>query len=155
MELRIAKPKDAPAITTVINTAFRHAESFFIERNRIDLETVQELMQKGQFLLAEKKNILAGCVYVELREKRSYLGLLSVDPEIQKGGLGSKLMNAAEEHCRSAGSQFMDLQIVNVREELPDFYHHRGYRETGTTPMTPGLNPKIPCHFVKMSKPLA
>jgi len=48
----------------------------------------------------------------------------------------------------------MDLRIVSVRRELPEFYHRRGYVETGTSPFTPGLEPKLPCHFVNMSKPL-
>jgi hypothetical protein len=63
-------------------------------------------------------------------------------------------MNAAEAHCAKAGSSFMDLRIVNVRSELPTFYQRRGYVETGTEPFTPGLKPKLPCHFVLMSKPL-
>jgi hypothetical protein len=48
----------------------------------------------------------------------------------------------------------MDLQIVSVREELPRFYRRRGYIETGTAPFPADLTPKLPCHFVKMSKPL-
>jgi hypothetical protein len=63
-------------------------------------------------------------------------------------------VDAAEDYCAQAGSRFMDLQIVNLRKELPDFNHRRGYVETGVAPFTPGLNPKLPCHFVKMSKPL-
>ena len=82
------------------------------------------------------------------------MGLLSVDPTKQKSGLGSKLMDAAEDSCAKAGSRFMDLQTVNLRKELPGLYRRRGYIETGTAPLTPGLNTKLPCHFVKMSKPL-
>jgi hypothetical protein len=63
-------------------------------------------------------------------------------------------MTAAEKYCADAGCRFMDLRIVSVRRELPSFYQHRGYVETGTDPFTPGLNPKVPCHFVNMSKPL-
>jgi hypothetical protein len=48
----------------------------------------------------------------------------------------------------------MDLQVINLRQELPSFYRNRGYVETGTAPLTPGLRPKLPCHFVKMSKQL-
>jgi len=64
-------------------------------------------------------------------------------------------MNAAEDDCAQAGCSFMDLQIINLRHELPAFYHRLGYAETGTAPPTPGLEPKLLCHFVKMSKPLA
>ncbi|HTW58041.1 MAG TPA: GNAT family N-acetyltransferase [Terriglobales bacterium] len=162
MQVRVAEIQDAKAITSVINAAFRLAESFLIDRDRIDAETVQSLLGKGTFLVAfgqgdeegNDRGALAGCVYVELRGERAYLGLLSVDPKCQKAGLGSLLMNAAEKHCAEAGCRFMDLRIVNVRRELPSFYRHRGYVETGTAPFTPGLNPKVPCHFVEMSKPL-
>jgi len=152
--LRLAEFQDAEAITAVINAAFRHAEAFLIDRDRIDLETVRSLLQAGKFLVAYDGGILAGCVYVELRGERSYLGLLSVDPQRQKAGLGSALMDYAEDYCARAGCHFMDLRIVNVRRELPTFYRRRGYVETGTAPFTPGLNQKVPCHFVEMSKAL-
>jgi GNAT superfamily N-acetyltransferase len=93
-------------------------------------------------------------VYVEVRGDRSYLGLLSVDPQHQKLGLGAKLMDAAQAHCAEAGSRHMDLQIVSLRTEMYGFYHRWGYAEIGAEPLPPGLNPKLPCHFVKMSKPL-
>lgn len=154
MELRLAESADAEAITTVINAAFRKAESFLIDRDRIDVESVRQLLQKGNFLVAAEDGVVAGSVYVELRDDRAYLGLLSVDPDRQKAGLGSRLMNAAEEYCASIGCRFMDLRIVNVRKELPAFYHSRGYVKTGTEPFTSGLKPTVPCHFIKMSKPL-
>jgi N-acetylglutamate synthase-like GNAT family acetyltransferase len=158
MQIRVAEIRDAEAIVSVINVAFRLAEGFLLDRDRIDLKTVKEFLQKGTFLVAEdgaEDSSPCGCVYVELRgEDRSYLGLLAVDPKLQKSGLGSQLMHVAEAYCVKAGSRFMDLRIVSVRMELPAFYHRHGYVETGTEPFTPGLNPKVPCHFVVMSKPL-
>jgi predicted N-acetyltransferase YhbS len=154
MKVRLAAAKDAEAITNLINAAFRKAEAFLIDRDRIDLKSVQSFLQTGKFLLAEDGASLMGCVYVEQRGERMYLGLLSVDPNRQKSGLGSTLMSAAEEYSAKAGSRFMDLHIINVRQELPRFYHRLGYVETGTAPLTPGLEPKLPCHFVRMSKPL-
>jgi GNAT superfamily N-acetyltransferase len=154
VQVRVAVLQDAEEITWLINAAFRLAESFLIDRDRIDVDSVKSLLEKGKFLLADEGGDIAGCVYVELRGERAYLGLLSVDPQRQKAGLGSLLMNAAESYCAKAGCRFMDLRIVNVRCELPDFYHRRGYVETGTAPFTPDLHPKVPCHFVEMSKPL-
>ena len=154
MLIRVADPEDTEALSRVINAAFRKAESFLIDHDRIDLQTVQELFKAGTFLVAEENKVVVGCVHVEMRGDRSYLGLLSVNPDGQKAGVGSNLMTAAEDYCAKAGSHFMDLRIVNVRKELPEFYHRRGYVETGTAPFTAGLEPKVPCHFVNMSKPL-
>ena len=154
MQVRMAKIQDAEAITALINSAFRKAESFFIDRDRIDAAAIRTLMEKGQFLLAEDNGALAGCVYVEQRGERAYLGLLSVDPTLQRTGIGSALMNAAENHCSKIGCHFMDLRIVNLREENHVFYSRRGYVETGTEPFPSNLTPKLPCHFVNMSKSL-
>lgn len=154
MEVRIAAIKDVEAITAVINAAFRKAESFFIELDRIDAESVQALMAKGEFLLAEDNGTLIGCVYLERRGERAYLGLLAIDPQHQGAGIGSKLMNFAEEQCAKAGARFMDLRIVNLRKENHAFYLRRGYVETGTEPFPAELTTKLPCHFVNMSKPL-
>ena len=67
-------------------------------------------------------------------ETRAYLGLLSVDPEDQRSGIGSMLMRAAESFCATldAGSSISGL--VNLRQEMPAFYKRRGYVETGTAP---------------------
>jgi predicted N-acetyltransferase YhbS len=151
---RTATPDDAARITAVINAAFRIAEGFFIDGNRITQAEVEQLLPKGTFLLAEDGDKLNGCVYVELRGERSYLGLLSVDPSCQQGGLGSRLMQEAEEFCRQRGSRFMDILIVNLRKELPEFYRKRGYVHTGTSAFPEDVETRIPCHFVNMSKPL-
>ncbi|HKG99084.1 MAG TPA: hypothetical protein VKA97_14785, partial [Pyrinomonadaceae bacterium] len=68
--------------------------------------------------------------------------------------LGSFLMVAAENYCRERGSRFMDIYIVNLRQELPPFYRRRGYVETGTAPFPEDIVTKIPCHFIIMSKVL-
>src|SRR5688572_7848628 len=152
--IRVAAPVDAARITDVINSAFRIAEGFFVDGLRISLAEVEQLLVKGSFLLAEAGDSLNGCVYVELRGERSYLGLLSVDPTCQKSGLGSVLMLEAENYCRERGSRFMDIYIVNLREELPPFYRRRGYVENGTTPFPEDVPTKMPCHFINMTKSL-
>jgi len=154
LQIRIAIQVDSEAITTLINATFSKAEAFFIDGDRITLQAVQSLMEKGKFLLAHDQGTITGCVYVELRGERAYLGLLSVDPEHQRAGLGTVLMNAAEKYCAESGCRFMDLQIVNLRTELPAFYRKRGYLETGTAPFPREFSPKLSCHFVKWSKAL-
>ena len=153
-EIRIARASDAEKITAVFNAAFRIAEGFFVDGNRISLAEVQRSLTTGAFLVADDEHGLSGCVYVEPRGERAYLGLLSVDPGRQQSGLGSRLMAEGEEYCRARGARFMDIYIVNLRTELPAFYEHRGYVENGTTPFPADVPTKQPCHFINMSKPL-
>jgi GNAT superfamily N-acetyltransferase len=154
MGTRTAQLKDAENIAGLVNAAFR-PERFFIDADRTNPEKVRVLMQQGKFLLTEDAGALVGCVYVELRDERGYFGLLAVDPAYQRSGFGSRLVAAAEEYCRPAGCRFMDLTIVNLRAELPAFYHRLGYVESGTLPFPPDQHPNQPCHLVRMSKPLA
>lgn len=154
VQLRLARHADAERLVPLINSAFRRAEGFLLDDDRIDLEEVQSLQARGKFLVAEGASSLAGCVYVELKGERAYLGLLSVDPALQGGGIGSTLMRAAEEHCAMAGCRFMDLKIINLRKDNHTFYTRRGYVETSTERFPDCLNPKQPCHFVNMSKQL-
>jgi N-acetylglutamate synthase-like GNAT family acetyltransferase len=152
--VRQASLTDAEQITALINRAFRLAEGFFIETGRINLEGVEDLFKTGQFFLAESEGLVAACVYVEPRGERAYLGLLAVDPTRQNSGLGSLLMNAAEGHCWGRACRFMDIQVVNLREDLFGFYRRRGYVEAGTRPFPASIETKLPVHFIEMSKPL-
>jgi GNAT superfamily N-acetyltransferase len=152
---RTAGPADAENISHLVNAAFR-PERFFIDADRTSPDKVRALLEKGKFLLAEDAGALVGCVYIELRGDRGYFGLLAVDPARQRAGMGSRLIDAAEEYCRAAGCHFMDLTIVNLRKELPGYYRSRGYMENGTLPFPDDQQPpKMPCHLVKMCKPLA
>ena len=153
-QLRLAQHADADRLVKVINAAFRRAESYIIDRDRVDLDLVRSLLAKGEFLLAENDAALAGCVYVERRGDRAYLGLLSVAPERQNLGVGSMLMREAEQRSARAGCRSMDLRIINLRRENHAFYTRRGYVETGTEPFPPDLETRLPCHFINMSKPL-
>ena len=165
VRVRLAQREDAEKITTVINSAFRGAEQFFVEGDRVDVGEVRPFLNSGKFLLAESEHTLLGCVYVELRPLdsnrssaesggRAYLGLLAVGPAHQQSGLGSMLMDAGEDYCRALGLRFMDIKVVNLREELAGFYRKRGYVETGTSAFPAEVLTKVRCHFIDMSKPL-
>jgi len=138
----------------VINPAFRKAEGHIIDGDRVDLQLIHSLLAQGQFLIVEDEGVMAGCVYLERRKDRAYLGLLSVTPERQKTGVGSMLMREAEQRCCNAGCRFMDLRTINLRTENLTFYRRRGYVETGTERFPSEVETKLPCHFVNMSKPL-
>jgi len=153
LRFRSANSADVESLACLINAAFR-VERPFIEGDRIDPQGVRLYMARGKFLLAEDAVSLVGCVYVELRGDRGYLGLLGVDPSRQGTGLGRKLMDAAEKFFCEAGCRAIDLRVISARTPLPAFYRHLGYRETGTAPFAPDVPVKVPCHYILMSKNL-
>jgi len=153
--IRKATETDAANITAVINRAFGVVENFFVDGDRVKVEEVLDSLRTGAFLVAENDGEMIGCVYVEPRGERAYLGLLSVNADHQQRGIGLQLMRAGEELCAAAGCRFMDIKIVNLRTELPDYYRKSGYVETGSSPFPAEVETKMPCHFIDMSKPLA
>jgi GNAT superfamily N-acetyltransferase len=152
--VRTATEADATKIADVINRAFSVVEQFFVDGDRITEVEVRDDLRKGTFLLSEADGQIDGCVYVEPNLNRAYLGLLSVDPGLQQKGLGSMLLNAAEDYFRKLGCDSMDIKVVNLRSDLPGFYNKRGYVETGTSPFPPEVETKLPCHFIDMTKRL-
>jgi len=154
MHVRTAELSDAPAIMALINDAYV-VERFFLEHDRITLDGVREKFATGQFLVLEEERTPIGCVYLEPRGDRAYLGLLSIHPARQKEGLSRRLMQAAEKHCLAEGRRYIDLTVVNLREELPAYYKNLGYVECGTSPFTAGVATKLPCHLINMTKELA
>ena len=152
--VRLADPTDTDVLVRLINTAFA-VEKIAIEGDRIDSQKLRALFETGKFLLLSEAEELLGCVYVEIKGKRGYLGLLGVQPGRQKSGLGRRLTNAAEDYFRSAGCEGVDLRIVSVRTELPPIYERLGYTATGTAPIPDTIPLKVPSHFIIMSKELA
>ena len=152
-QIAVAADHDVPALVRLINTSYE-VEKFFVSGDRTNADQVRQMMQSGEFLVArDAADAIAGCVYVKFTDERGYFGLLSVDPSRQRGGLGSRLVRAAESHARTAGCTAMDLRVVNLRAELPPFYRRLGYGEAGVEQAN---EPRAlqPFHFLRMSKRL-
>jgi ribosomal protein S18 acetylase RimI-like enzyme len=152
-KLRFASGADAEKLVRLINTAFV-VEQVAIAGDRVDRMGVERYMGTGKFLVLEGAGCLAGCIYVEKRGDRGYLGLLAVDPAQQKRGLGRKLTDAAEQFFKEHGCDGVDLRVISARAELLSFYERLGYAVTHTSAMPAEVPLKIPCHFIHMSKNL-
>lgn len=155
--IRLATRSDIPGLACVINAAYRVEEFFLNAPRTTEPELVAKLEAPGHvFLVIDgvKDGALAGAVHVELRGKRGYFGLLSVDPTRQGEGLARVLVEAAEAHCRAAGCVALDIDVVNLRTELPAFYAKFGLLPVGTAPFPAHEKLRQPVHLIVMSKPL-
>ena len=114
----------------MVNTAF--AIETFLEGTRTDERRIAEMMEKGELLVEAETNIgrIVASVYTEKRGQRGYFGMLAVDPALQGTGLGRKMVEAVEEHCRKSGCKHMDIVVLSLRPELLPLYRKVGYAET-------------------------
>jgi predicted N-acetyltransferase YhbS len=154
MHIRIATADDADTLAAIINRAFV-VEAFFKIGERTSSADVAGLMREGgTFLIAEDNGTPVGCVFVKTKGAMGYFGMLSVDPGQQGQGLGRVLIDASEAHLRDRGCSKVEIEIVNLREELPQFYEKFGYRKTEERPFTSPERASQPCHFIVMTKAL-
>jgi ribosomal protein S18 acetylase RimI-like enzyme len=155
LAVRLATDADRARLIPLINSAF--SIETFLEGTRTDEESLASMMQEGDLLAAEDGNgRLVGCVYTEVRGGRGYMGMLTVDPARQRSGLGTRIMEAAEDHLRRRGCKAIDILVLNLRTELPPIYRRHGYVETGTQHhgLHRTIKPGVEWHFIIMSKDL-
>jgi ribosomal protein S18 acetylase RimI-like enzyme len=153
---RQATVDDLPSVVALVNRAYR-VEDFFVRGDRTDEDDLRARLSIGcNFLLIEDPDSGAavGSVCVEVRGRRGYLSMLSVEPAWQGRGLGRQLVAAAEEHCRAAGCGFLDLDVVDVRTELPGFYRALGFAPFDTAPFPDQGKLLSAAYLVLMTKPL-
>jgi len=72
------------------------------------------------------KRGLKGCVGLEVYEESAVLRSVAVDPEYQKQGVGTELVQAVEEHARN--HRVKTLHLLTTTAEA--FFAQRGYVRT-------------------------
>ena len=149
MIIRLATTSDKLALETLINEAY-HVSDFFKYEKRINQEKLANCFNDGELLVSEADNELLGCIHWNAKGDNAYFGLLSVLPTKQKGGIGRLLIEEVEHRALKAGCMYMDIQIVNLREELFSYYTKLGYVQISTEPFY--TKTKLPCHFINMRK---
>lgn len=163
-----ATAQDIPALEALVNSAYRGetsqqgwtTEAHLLKgKLRTDAASLAAIFNDSTAAILTCSNAegaLLGCVYLQKQEKKLYLGMLSVVPGLQGGGIGKQLMAAAEDHARAIGCDAIVMTVISVRTELIDWYQRRGYALTGETQPFPIDDrfgtPTQPLEFVVLSK---
>lgn len=130
--------EDIPDLVRLVNSAYRGeggwtGESHLIGGPRTRAEDIEELMRDpdGVILTGWEEGELVCCVYLRQQGEKLYLGMLSVWPAKQSGGIGKALMAAGMEYARQQGCKVIRITVISVREELIAWYERHGFRRTG------------------------
>ncbi|MCO5936274.1 GNAT family N-acetyltransferase [Mucilaginibacter sp. RB4R14] len=133
---------DVPELVVLINSAYRGetskkgwtTEANLIDGQRIDADGLIEQMDDPKAIILKntnEDNQITGCVYLQKRSDNLYLGMLTVSPTLQAGGLGRKLLETAEDYARSINYHIITMTVITTRTELLEWYERRGYAKTG------------------------
>ena len=81
------------------------------------------------FLVADIHGRIVGTVMAGYEGHRGWINYLAVNPALQRGGLGRRLMDDAERLLQAAGCPKINLQVRSDNAEVIAFYRRLGFRE--------------------------
>lgn len=133
---------DVPALVELINSAYRGessragwtTEADLLDGKRTDAAELSGLLKRTDSLLIVCKAgaVAVGSVHLQRVDADVHIGMLAVSPPLQGGGIGKRLLHAAETQAQNRWPlQRFLMFVIPCRSELIDYYRRRGYRATG------------------------
>jgi ribosomal protein S18 acetylase RimI-like enzyme len=153
--IRDAVPADISALHRLIESAYRGevsragwtTEADLLDGQRTDPDDLADILAdpRQELLTAWREGVLIGCVRIEDRgEGTGYFGMLSVDPSLQSGGVGRRLVAEAETALTQRfGARRVRISVFPQRDVLIGWYERLGYRKTGDTLPFPYDDPRL------------
>jgi GNAT superfamily N-acetyltransferase len=157
-------------LSDLINEVYDDAESGMWKRKgtRTNPAEVERLLRAQALILAEIDGVLVGSVNINLmRDGVGEFGMLVADPDHRGKGIGSALIERAENWARDNACHTMRLELLTPRdwthpskEFLKEWYSRIGYKPEETESLEilhPELVPELAteCDFTVWYKPLA
>lgn len=135
---------DAPALSILVNSAYRGegskagwtTEADLLDGQRTDEGELAKLINApgNTILIAlDEGGSILGCVYLQNKGAVMYLGMLTVQPQLQAKGIGRQLLAAGEAFAKQQGCTSIEMTVISIRHELIAWYNKHGYQFTGTT----------------------
>ena len=170
LTITIAAKEDIAPIEKLVNSAYRGdssrkgwtTEADLLDGIRTNKDVLSGMINRGDSIVlkcSNTRNQLVGCVYLQKKEDKLYLGMLTVAPDIQAQGIGKKLLQAAEEYAQTQQCTAITITVISLRQELIKWYERRGYKATGERKPFPSNDPRFglpkqQLEFIVMEKQL-
>lgn len=168
MKIETALKNDIPALDVLVNKGYRGdssrkgwtTEADLLDGLRTDAKALEALMnESGSYILkvVNQQGTIIACVNLKEKGTKLYLGMLTVDPELQGAGIGKQLLKAAEEKAIDLQKESIIMTVITIRKELIDWYNRHGYTDTGLREPFPTGDPsfgapKQPLEFMVLEK---
>ena len=169
---RDATVQDVGDVVALVQRAYRGeasragwtTEADLLDGQRTDAREIAALVggTSSRIRLGFDGHELVACVRIDRDGDRGYVGMVSVEPTRQRGGLGHALLAEAERVIRQElGLTKGRMTVIAQRDELIAWYERRGWRRTGEREPFPygdarfGLPKRPDLHFEVLEKRLA
>ncbi|MEI6583374.1 MAG: GNAT family N-acetyltransferase [Chitinophagia bacterium] len=140
--IRFAQLSDLLTLEQLVNSAYRGESSrkgWTTEADLLDgIRTTQQQLKDQiiaedsvMLVITDTDDAIIACVYLQDKEPLLYLGMLTVQPNLQGAGTGKKLLAASEAYAKWLGRTGIQMTVISVRHELIAWYQRRGYQLTG------------------------
>jgi ribosomal protein S18 acetylase RimI-like enzyme len=97
-------------------------------RNQPALSIDKKLqVDDGLFFIAMDQDIVVGTVMAGYDGHRGWIYSLAVDPQHRAQGIGTRLLNHAEQELQRRGCVKVNLQILSTNDSVKEFYLRNGY----------------------------
>jgi len=128
--VRRATPDDVPALYVVVHDAYL----LYVPRiGRMPAPMTADYsaaVQAGQAWVAEADGAIAGLLVLVVYPDHLLIENIAVQPSSQRRGIGSRLLELAEDEARANGLGEIRLYTNEGMTENLAFYPKHGYRET-------------------------
>lgn len=167
-QLRPAVLSEIEALAALINRAYRPIqgqegwthETLWVSGERVQPQALAATLNnpyRHLLVLAAGSELVGSALITGKEDGTAYIGLLTIDPVHQAKGLGTRLLQDAEQYAKTHLHAYrIIMSVVDVRTELIAFYERRGYEQTGhSLPYPNDKNvgePKQPLMLIEMEK---
>ena len=142
LRFRVASQADVPALVALVTSAYRGdasragwtTEADLLDGERIDAAVLRQdiLRDDSTVMLVERDGMLQACAHVARDGDAAYFGMFSVAPGLQGSGIGKRVLAECERIAREDWQlTAMQMTVIDIRDELIEYYVRRGYRRTG------------------------
>ena len=139
--IKVADINDITKLEILINSAYRGesgrkgwtTESDILSGIRIDsLELFAIINSVNSTIFKyELTDVILGCVLLEEKIDKLYLGMFCVSPTEQNSGIGKKILQFATNFAISKGLPKIVMTVIATRTELIDWYKRHDFVDSG------------------------
>lgn len=137
-EIREASIADAETLAEVYQSAYQENRQlgFPAKAESVTADEVADWIRESRIYVATVEAKIVGSVRLEATDsERVKLSRLGVHESWKESGVGSSLMDYAEEAVADCDYATVWLTTPETHPYLPELYRRRGYEQTGTYPL--------------------